>query len=197
MQPYPSSLLCRSPFVPFSGGCFPYCSFFTSFVPTFSFFIPFSLNWLSICFFFFLVRNCFQLFRLRFPVCTSYTDIHLSLRVASLRFSTHLLQFHFIYWSTVLVFLPPSSFGCYCPLFHTLAFVLSPDPAAGCLPRGSTKLSLFSRPIASFRFVFIYKLNVLLSVFVSFPHSAHTCSFLCFSLAPAVNFLLPGRLTAK
>ena len=106
-------------------------------------------------------------------------------------------NFIFIYWFTVLVFLSPSSFGCYCPLFYTLAFIFSPGPAAVCLPRSSTKLRLFSRPIASACFVFIYQLNVLLSLFVSFSHFAHRDSFFCFSPALVRNFPLPERLTAK
>ena len=66
-----------------------------------------------------------------------------------------LLQFHFIYGFTVLV-LSPSYFGFYSSLFHTFSFVFSPDLAPGCLPRSSTKLRIFSRPIVSVCFVFIY-----------------------------------------
>jgi hypothetical protein len=138
----------------------------------------------------------FQLFRVRFPVCTSYTAIHLSSQVASLRFSIQLLKFHIyllVHSSSLRI---SFSCGC-CSLFHTLAFVLSPGPAPGCLPRSSTKLRLFYCPIASACFVFIYQLNVLLSLFVSFSHFAHTDRFLCFCPAPVRNFPLPERLTAK
>ena len=63
----------------------PFCSYFL-------FFIPCPL----ICYSFLLPPrfSCFQLFRVVFPVCTSYTAIHLSSWVASLRFRTELLQFH-------------------------------------------------------------------------------------------------------
>jgi hypothetical protein len=70
----------------------------------------------------------------------------------------------FIYWFTVLVFLYSFSFGGYCPLFHTFAFVFSPGSAADCLSQISTKLRLFSRSIVSTCFAFIYQLYVFVVI---------------------------------
>ena len=75
--------LARTPFVTFS---------FSFLLLLSVFFFPCPL----ICYNFLLPPrfSCFRLFRVVFPVCTSYTAIHLSSRVASLRFRTELLQFH-------------------------------------------------------------------------------------------------------
>ena len=85
--------------------------------------------------------------------------------------------FIFIHWSIVLVSHSLSCFGCTCPLFHTLAFVLSPGPALVCLQRRSTKIFLPSYCVC---FVFIYQLHGLISLLISFSHFGHIDGFLCF-----------------
>ena len=121
-----------------------------------------------------------------------YIVSDLSSQTTSLWYSTELLHFPppsyfiFIYWFNAPVF-KSSSFGCSCPLFHTLVFILSPNPALGCLPWSSTKLRLFSHPVVLFC---LYLSTTCFPVFTfSISHFAHIDGFLCFSLLHLLEIL--------
>ena len=129
--------------------------------------------------FFFFPLNSYQFLHLpRFSFYPVFFHVgflacacHLSSQATSPRCSTELLhfplptKFNFIFWFIVLVFCS-FSFGCYFPPFHTLVFLLSPCPAAACLPHSTTKLRFSTVLLFLFR---TYLSTTYFTTFLFFP----------------------------